>query len=120
MSDPSPDAGKAAQQAAKIAGTNRDYVQKAKKIKECDPERFEAVRRGRATIPTVNQELQEIRLRKREEKRKHMEEMRLQMDARDRAEEFGPPPLQTQKDKTPTTREATPKPNACFNGKRQA
>ncbi|MGB4258336.1 MAG: DNA methyltransferase [Phycisphaerae bacterium] len=59
--------GLAAQQAAKIAGTNRQYVSDAAKIVETKPELADKVLAGQMTIPQAKAEI------KREEKRKQLE-----------------------------------------------
>ena len=51
------DKGKARDQAATIAGTNRQYVSDAKKLKQEAPELFEQVREGHLTIPQAKREL---------------------------------------------------------------
>jgi 16S rRNA G966 N2-methylase RsmD len=43
--------GEAAQQAADLFGTNRQYVSDAKKLKEDDPKIFEDIKNGKDTIP---------------------------------------------------------------------
>jgi len=62
-----PDENKASQQAAKIAGTNRQYVSDAAKIVETRPELADKVLAGQMTIPQAKAEI------KREEKRKQLE-----------------------------------------------
>ena len=62
-----PDENKASQQAAKIAGTNRQYVSDAAKIVETKPELADKVLAGQMTIPQAKAEI------KREEKRKQLE-----------------------------------------------
>ena len=47
------DDGKAAEQAAKLTGTNRQYVADAKKLRDEAPEQFALVKAGLATIPTA-------------------------------------------------------------------
>ncbi len=59
--------GLASQQAAKIAGTNRQYVSDAAKIVETKPELADKVLAGQMTIPQAKAEI------KREEKRKQLE-----------------------------------------------
>lgn len=49
--------GKAVEQAAKLVGTNRQYVQDAKKIKAETPDLFEAVKAGKVTIPAAKREV---------------------------------------------------------------
>ena len=49
--------GKAAQQAATLAQTNRQYVSDAKRIQQEDPELLEQVRIGNQTIPGAKKEL---------------------------------------------------------------
>jgi hypothetical protein len=50
-------AGEAAEQAARIAGTNRDYVAKAKKLRKHWPELFEQVWAGRVELPEADRTL---------------------------------------------------------------
>ena len=50
-------AGEAAEQAARIAGTNRDYVAKAKKLRKHWPELFEQVRSGIVELPEADRTL---------------------------------------------------------------
>jgi hypothetical protein len=50
--------GKAAEGAAKIAGTNRQYVADAKRLKEKAPDLFERVKQGRLRIPQARVQLQ--------------------------------------------------------------
>lgn len=51
------DEGKAVAQAAKLTGTNRQYVQDARKLAEEAPEMLERVERGEVTIPQAKREL---------------------------------------------------------------
>jgi hypothetical protein len=51
-------AGKAAEGAAKITGTNRQYVADAKRLKEKAPDLFERVKQGRLRIPQARVQLQ--------------------------------------------------------------
>lgn len=46
IAPPMPDQGKARDKAAELAGTNRQYVSDAKKLKEESPEAFEKVKTG--------------------------------------------------------------------------
>lgn len=49
--------GEVAQQAAKLLGTNRQYVTEAKRIREEDPKLYEQVRDGHMTIPQAKRTL---------------------------------------------------------------
>jgi hypothetical protein len=49
--------GKAAAHAAKLTGTNRQYVADAKKLRAEAPDKAERVKAGSATIPQVKREL---------------------------------------------------------------
>jgi ParB-like chromosome segregation protein Spo0J len=51
--------GRAAEQAAKAAGTNRQYVSDAKKLKEEAPDLFVQVREGEKTIPQAKREAEQ-------------------------------------------------------------
>lgn len=48
---------RASDQAARIVGTNRQYVSDAKKLKQEEPELFERVRSGEITIPEAKKEV---------------------------------------------------------------
>lgn len=50
-------AGEAADQAAKLLGTNRKYVADAKKLRNQNPELFEQVRRGDKTLQEANRQI---------------------------------------------------------------
>jgi hypothetical protein len=71
-------AGKAAEQAAKLTGTNRQYVADAKKLKEQDPQTFEEVKTGKMKLKEATARLkankpasaQERRLRQQEAAKK--------------------------------------------------
>lgn len=43
--------GEAAERAARLAGTNREYVRDAKKIKDEDPELYEDIRQRKTSVP---------------------------------------------------------------------
>ena len=49
--------GKASQQAARLAGTNRQYVAEAKRIREQAPDLFEQVRDGKLRVAQAREEL---------------------------------------------------------------
>ena len=49
--------GRAAEKAAKLTGTNRQYVADAKKIKAADPEAFEEIKGGKTTISKAKRKL---------------------------------------------------------------
>lgn len=51
LPQPKTDDGKATEQAAKLTGTNRTYVETAKKLKEDAPEVFEEMKSGKLTVP---------------------------------------------------------------------
>lgn len=51
--------GEATAQAAKLVGTNRQYIHDAEKISKEAPEQFEAIKRGEKTIPEVKRELKQ-------------------------------------------------------------
>ena len=58
-------------QAAQHAGTNREYVHMAKKLKEEDPDRFDRIRQGEETLAKVKAErLKEVRRGKSKSKNK--------------------------------------------------
>lgn len=54
-----PNAGKAAEQAAAIVGTNRQYVSDAKKIAAAAPDLLEEVRSGAISLPEAKREIKE-------------------------------------------------------------
>lgn len=54
--------GKAAQQAAEISQTNRQYVSDAKRLKEEAPALFEQIKNGHLTIPQARQEIARQRM----------------------------------------------------------
>ena len=56
---PDPNQGKAAEQAAQIVGTNRQYVSDAKKIAQLAPDLFEEIRQGEISITDAKRELKE-------------------------------------------------------------
>ena len=56
LGDVSAHSGEAVAKAAEACGTNRQYVADAKKIKEADPEAFEAVKRGEKSVPQAKRE----------------------------------------------------------------
>jgi hypothetical protein len=57
LGDVSAHSGEAVAKTAEACGTNRQYVADAKKIKEADPEAFEAVKRGEKTVPQAKREV---------------------------------------------------------------
>ena len=61
-------AGEAVQQAAKLMGTNRQYVADAKKLKEQDPDAFAKVKAGTEKLGTATKRLKAKKLTKREER----------------------------------------------------
>lgn len=65
-----PNESKASDAAARLTGTNRQYVSDAKKIAEKSPELIEKVRTGKATIPQAKKELaKQQRVERKETKR---------------------------------------------------
>lgn len=55
--DPHWNAGKAAEKAAKLIGTNRQYVEDVKAIKRKDPALYEVMKQGEITIPEAKRRL---------------------------------------------------------------
>jgi hypothetical protein len=47
-------------QAAKLGGTNRQYIADARKLRETAPESFDAIKRGEKTITEVKREQKEV------------------------------------------------------------
>jgi hypothetical protein len=57
IAEPKKDDNKTDSKVAKLLGTNRTYIQKARKIKDENPERFEKIKSGKEKISNIREEI---------------------------------------------------------------